>query len=319
MTEQLLENAQREIKSSCKDHKQQYRNEVVTLLRDVEQAYTIVIHEMTSLFAKNGAVVPLLHELSTATNTYLTSMRWVGWGNCELGPPLGIYPVQEYALAMAVYTSARLIDDALDGHAHYKGLMPTLHNFLCTTTTEREASGLGSMMGSFVAQEAFRQLINKGYSDTALLLFQLYANVIPGAMAELCVQGNHSIELYNAIVQRKSVAYDMMLHHTFLRTVPNHLQTPLLQFLAEFSEVAQWLNDLMDREDDWQRQQLNFLHTAHIDEMTASLRIAEAFLQLWDKACTLPNHLRNALAMRLHDPITVLLSAMSQFTASSHS
>lgn len=311
---QELEIVQKDIVESCKQHEERYRDEVVLLLRDVERAYTTAIGDITSIFAKNSAFVPLLDELRTSTSTYLTSMRWIGWGNCELGPPLGIRPVEDYALAMAVYTSARLIDDALDGHTHYKGLMPTLHHFLCQYVEEREAAGLGSMMGCFIAQEAVYRILNRCPPDTALLLLQLYAEIVPGAMAEILAQGMHSADVYKAVVQRKSVAYDMMLHRVFLQTAPHDIQTILLQFLSVFSETAQWLNDFTDRDDDLQRQQLNFVHSTGIDEKTAYNRIAAAFIRLWHKARILPAHIRNALAMRLRDPVALLLSSAPQPT-----
>jgi hypothetical protein len=305
---QEMEQLGNELATAVEAHRERFGEEVITLIGEVERSYSVAIRDIVAAFASNSSIVPVFENLGDATFTYVTSMRWVGWGNCELGPPLHLHPVEEYALAMAVYISARLIDDAIDGHDNYKGYMPTLYGFIREQTKEREAAGLGSMMGALLSQAALRRLLRTGHREAALILLELYADVIPGALAETLARGRGSPDLYKAVVQRKSVAYDMMLHRSFLRTAPHELQLPLLHFLGQYSETAQWLNDLNDEEEDKEREQLNIVTLSGMCREHTQQRIASSFRALWQQACTLPEPVRNALAVRLRDPIAKLIA-----------
>lgn len=300
-----------ELAAACDVHRQQFGDDVAALLGDVERCYTTALRDILSGFTPGASVVPAFDALRESALSYTTSMRWIGWGNCELGPPLHIRPVEEYALGMAVYISARLIDDAIDGHNDYKGYMATLYGFLSEIRQEREAAGLGCMMGALLAQAAVRRLLRTGHEEAASILLDLYAGVIPGALAETLAQGKGSAGLYHTVVYGKSVAYDMMLHRMFLRTVPDDIQTPLLDFLARYSETAQWLNDLCDVEDDRARGQLNFVIISGDDRQAVQQRIGSSLRQLWHQAGSLPEQVRNALAVRLRDPVARFAATLS--------
>lgn len=299
-----------ELAAAGETHRQRFGEEVISLIGDVERSYRVAVRDIAAIFAAHSAIVPIFEELGNSASNYITAMRWVGWGNCELGPPLRIRPVEEYALAMAVYISARLIDDAIDGHHDYKGYMATLYGFIQQHKAEREAAGLGSMMGALLAQAALRRLLRTGHNEAATVLLELYAEVIPGALAETLARGRGSAGLYRAVVQRKAVAYDMMLHRIFLRTIPDTIQTPLLHFLAQYSETAQWLNDLNDVEEDAKRGQLNIVTISGNDTEEVQRRIASSFRHLWEQAHSLPEPVRTALAVRLRDPVAKLTATL---------
>ncbi|NIO85210.1 MAG: hypothetical protein GTN53_32180, partial [Candidatus Aminicenantes bacterium] len=151
--------------------------------------------------------------------SYLSSMLWVGWGDCEFGPPLKIRPVGEFAPGILVYLSARLIDDGIDGHKDYKGRVQSFYGFLANRMEEREAAGLSSMMGNLVLNMSLRLLLKEGYAESVDLLMSTYSTVISGALAETLFKASDNLDIYHSIVKGKSVAYDMMLHQVFLRPV----------------------------------------------------------------------------------------------------
>ena len=188
--------------------------------------------------------------------------------------------------------------------------MATSYGFLCAQMQEREAAGMGSMAGCALLHEVLLRLLKKEHGESAMILLSLYAEVIPGALAETFIHSRCSAELYNAVVSKKSVAYDMMLHRVFLRTAPEPLRTHLLGFLANFSETAQWLNDLLDADDDIERNQINFVHSIGIDLPTARTRIGSAFPALWSRARSMPPDIADALATRLRDPVATLVQVL---------
>jgi hypothetical protein len=303
----LLKTFADELELKVEKHNTKYRNKVVNIIGDVEKKYSENLMKTLSILDNDLNLVIELKPISKITYDYLNGMRWVGWGNCQMAPPLGINPAEEYSCAIIIYLSARLIDDAIDGHIDFKELITTLYGSLITKVNDREASGLCTMMGNLVYQNALRILIKKEYKESADILMQLYSEVISGALMEAFAKGNADYNLYSIIIKQKSVAYDMMLNKVFFRTVEPNLRKFLIKLLAEFSETAQWLNDLMDYEDDMKRNQLNILCDYGINKYSLYSKIANSFYDIWLKTNGLNKDLQNAMAARLIDPVNKLM------------
>ena len=164
------------------------------------------------------------------------------------------------------------------------------------------------MAGNLVYNSALKLMYKNGYNESAGNLIQLYSEVIPGALTEAFTKGNKDYNLYSKIIQRKSVSYDMMLNKVFLRTVNEKLRTNLEKLLAGFSETAQWLNDLMDYEDDKERNQLNVLNCSGISQYSIYGKIALSFYDTWINAKEFNKDLQNSIAARLIDPVNKLIN-----------
>lgn len=293
------------LKESCARHRERYEDEAIIFARRIETEYLAQLNRILLVLIQPGTPLTLLSPAHGVLAFYLDRMEWVGWGNCEFGPPLGIrYPEEEYALSILVYLSARLMDDGIDGHPDYKGKVPNLYGHLIQKFDAGRAGGLSTLMGGLVMNGALRRLLKKGYTESADALMALYSEVFPGALAEALRIGTAIPEdLYRTIVRRKSVAYDMMLHRVFFRRVEPALRSRILQFLAGYSETAQWLNDLCDEKDDLARGQLNILAIPGMDQETAFMRIVSSIFHLWRSICDLPLAVRDVMALRLYDSI----------------
>jgi hypothetical protein len=294
-------------------HSKKFGNEVVELITRVEKRYAENVEKILSILDNDLNLQIDSNTLKEETYNYLNNMRWVGWGNCQLGPPLMLNPIDEYSYAIIIYLSARLIDDAIDGHVHFKNFMKTLYGYLVTKVVEREAAGLCTMMGNMVYQNSLKNLIKENYIESANILIQLYSEIIPGALMESFVKGNADINLYEKIIKRKSVKYDMMLNKIYFRTLEPSLRDFMIELLSEFSETAQWLNDLMDYEDDKSRNQLNILNNFEINMYSLYGKIANSFDNIWLKTGILNKDLQNAMAARLIDPVNKLIGYKINF------
>ena len=304
----VLKEFAEELENKVEKHNEKYRDEVVEIITDFENKYSQNLKKLLSILDNNLNLVIESKQISKVTYDYLNGMRWVGWGNYQMAPPLGINPVEEYSYTIIIYLSARLIDDAIDGHIDFKKLMKTLYGSLVSETNEREAAGLCTMVGNLVYQNALRFLIKGGHGESAEILMQLYSEVIPGALMEAFVKDNANYDLYAKIIKRKSVAYDMMLNKIFFGKVEPNLQEYLINILSEFSETAQWLNDLMDYEDDKQRKQLNILNDYGINKYSLYSKISNSLHDIWGKTNELDKDLQNAMAARLIDPLNKLIN-----------
>lgn len=299
----LFETMAENIRESCERHRKQYGDEIIELSREVENEYKYQLDRILSVLTKNRRSADVLTPVYHVLRNYLRLMQWVGWGDCEFGPPLGIRcSEQEYSLSILVYLSARLIDDGIDGHTDYKGSVQSLYGYMAGKIKERKAAGLSCLMGNLILNASLRRLYKKGYAESADMLMRIYSDVFPGAFAEaLCIGCTVEYDLYMSIIKRKSVAYDMMLHSVFFRSVEPVLRSRILQFLADYSETSQWLNDLCDEEDDFSRGQLNILNVPGMDRDLVFNRIVKSFYSLWKNTSDLLPALRDVIAIRLQD------------------
>lgn len=298
-----------ELSLSFERHKKRYGEQIKGLTNQVEKEYATRLEQVLSLLLSNKDLAEILMPVHYVLKKYLSSMRWVGWGDCEFGPPLNIQPVKEFSHAILIYLSARLIDDGIDGHKDYKGRVLTLYGFLTDKMSDREAAGLSSMMGNLLLNASLRLLNKQGYTESADVLMRIYADVIPGALAEALSRCSVNYSLYQRIIKHKSVAYDMMLHQVFLRQVIPSLRFNILHLLADLSETAQWLNDLCDDEDDQARNQLNILRISRMNRYVVFGMVAHSLQKIWQDALVLPSNIRDAMANRLKDLVRLLIQS----------
>ena len=292
-----------DIKKSCDRHKKRYEDDIIELSRGIQQMYKRQLDLVLSVLMKSRKSGDLLTPVYPVLRDYLRLMQWVGWGDCEFGPPLGIRcPEEEYSLSILIYLSARLIDDGIDGHVDYKGTVQNLFGYLADKTDSRQAAALSCLTGNMILNASLRLLYKQGYAESADMLMRLYSEVFSGALAEaLCNDVTIQYDLYRSIVLRKSVAYDAMLHKVFFRSVEPVLRRQIINFLAGYSEIAQWLNDLCDEEDDKLRGQVNILNVSGMDREAVFNRIVNSFYSIWENASGLHPALRDVIAVRLLD------------------
>ncbi len=246
-------------------------------------------------------------DLGQTVYDYLWAMRWVGWGNYEFSDALQLEVDDEFPLAIMAYLSARFIDDAIDGHPNYKDKCATVYGHLAEKYAPHQAAGACTIIGNMLLNHALLALKKAGHHASAAKVAKLYSFIIPGALAESFVKNDYSIDVYNKIIQRKSVAYDAVLHQVyFARVVPPYNHT-LVQMMARFSELAQWLNDFEDEEDDLLREQLNILQARMMNPYAVTMKIYQGVECLWKQCEKMPPNLKQVWAKRLSDVMNKLV------------
>ena len=292
-----------EIITACNRHTRHYKEEVIIYSRRVENEYKRQVDQLLKMLAGHEDYGDRMTKVHDVLKAYLYRMEWVGWCDCEFGPPLAVRcSDEEYALGILVYLSARLIDDSIDGHTSFKGTVPNLYGYLIKTMDEAEAADLNALMGGLIYSAALRKLYRLGYAESADMLVNTYSEVFPGALAEaFCVGRPLTYEVYRAVVRHKAVAYDMMLHRVYFRQAEPRLRGEALKFLAEYSESAQWLNDLCDEQDDRTRGQMNILNCPGQDRESVFQRILASFRGIWENSRGVFPPLRDVMAVRLFD------------------
>jgi hypothetical protein len=294
-----------EVAASRDHHRRRFGEAVTGLTREVSQQYETQLDRILTVgYGRKSSDTPE-SRWQKALFTYLVSMQWVGWGDCEFGPPLGLRDHSEiYALGMIAYLGARLVDDAIDGHIDYKGRFPSYYGYLVNELDVCDAEGTCAAAGTFLITASLRRMIKLGCSSVAAAIMQLYNRVASGVLCET-LSGGIPIgpDLYRSVIRHKAVAYDRMLHVVFFRNAEPLIQSRILSFLSAKSESSQLLNDLCDESDDRSRNQMSILGVRNMDRETVVQTVLNDFVHLWKESEDLHPDIRNAMAVRLNDSL----------------
>ena len=297
-----------EVDASCGHHRWRFGDAVTTLMRQISLEYENQVGNILTTLYGRVLRKDCCSPSHDALLDYLISMQWVGWGDCEFGPPLDLAEDSEiYALSLIAYLGARLMDDAIDHHLDYKGRFQSFYGCQAKALGEPKAAEISSTAGHFLITASLRRMIKLGCPGAASAVMQLYNHVFAGALCET-LSSNRPIDigLYRSVVRHKAVAYDRILHIVFFRKAEPLVRDRILSFLASHSEASQWLNDLCDEVDDRSRNQMSMLNVSGMSREKIVDTVLNAFLELWRKSSDLHPDIRNAMAVRLNDSLKKL-------------
>lgn len=292
-----------ELRTARARHRARYRHRVNGFIGESQRWYLAEIDAFLAEQLGVPALRGVLGPLPAAARPYLEWFRWSSWNICEIAAVAHAEPAaaaERLGLATAAYASGRLIDDALDGHASYKGRFPTLLGVLGEQRADLPEPALrvhAALLGFGLLQHALRRMRQRGHAASADAVDRLAAVASTGALAESLAGERVDAETYREIVRRKSVAYNMVLYKPALEGVEAAARAVLLRALAAMDELSQLLNDLNDRDDDQARRQMNAFAAGAAAPSAAAL--AERVGALWAGCAGLDPVLRDAFAAML--------------------
>jgi hypothetical protein len=126
------------------------------------------------------------------------------------------------------------------------------------------------------------------------------SGIAPGVAAEALSGACREREVYDAIVARKSTAYNLLLYRVALSGVKDQaVSSRLLTTLSHWAYLAQIMNDFQDFEEDAATGQPNPIRI--VGETAAAELLRDELERCWQGAQALPKPLRNAFAARLYN------------------
>ena len=159
------------------------------------------------------------------------------------------------------YIAIRAFDDVIDDHFNYKGKRDTLprHGERDATRTHSGARGLSTLAAPApVLRRASSRLAGAATQTAAATLTGVLGSLrraVIGAMMEYTPEPRLSNDDYVRMVRLKNVDYWRALYSA----LDPEFTSPLYPFLVQYYEVAQYLNDVEDYDDDVLRGQPNLL------------------------------------------------------------
>ncbi len=244
---------------------EQFHHRKATFLEIYADLYEEEVTYLVKRFANEESLHRVLGPIAEDIKKYLLWLRWSGWLSSYLSPPLNLESTSDarrLAVAVMTYLGARFVDDSIDNHLLFKHKHETLVGMLKGKFPEFSSNLVRSqcsLIGFWVLHYGVSRMRQLQWENCVDKTTRLFEKIAPGVVAETFSKNEASRIEYDAIIHRKSVCYDMIIYQCLLDPVASKLRGPILQAVASASKLAQYLNDYMDREDDWKRWQLNVL------------------------------------------------------------
>jgi SAM-dependent methyltransferase len=224
----------------------------------IDEALAQLEAEMGALSADNEVVRKVGEQLSA----YVAWMQWSLWDLPVLAVALDPDPDRFRSAVTACglsYIAIRAFDDVIDDHFNYKGRRDTFLGTISATHADtRQARGLSTLAGLLLCFEGLGRLAGEPTPTAAATLTGVLGSLrraVIGAMMEYTPQARLSNDDYVRMVRLKNVDYWRALYSA----VDPEFTSPLYPFLLQYYEVAQYLNDVEDYDDDVLRGQPNLL------------------------------------------------------------
>lgn len=224
----------------------------------IDDALAQLQAEMSELSAGNVVV----RQIGEQTSAYVSWMQWSLWDLPVLAIALDPDP-DEFRDAVSAcglaYIAIRAFDDVIDQHYTYKGRRDTLLGTVSATYAEtQQARALSTLAGLMLCFEGLGRLAAPGTGTAAARLAGVLGSLrraVIGAMMEYTPPSQWSDEDYVRMVRLKNVDYWRALYSA----IDPKRTSPLYPFLERYYELAQYLNDVEDYDDDMPRGQPNLL------------------------------------------------------------
>jgi len=205
-----------------------------------------------------------VRELVEQASGYVDWMQWCLWDLPLLAVALESEAEQFRCSVTAcgiVYIAIRIFDDFIDQHYSYKGRHDTL---LATVSTAyphpQKAAGLNTLAGLLLCFQGLQALAEAGLTVTLHEVVGSVRRAVVGAIMEFADPHQWTQADYQRLVRLKNVDYWRVLY----AGLDPAYSSPLYPFLEKYYELAQYLNDVEDYEDDarWGQPNLLAIHQA---------------------------------------------------------
>ena len=302
----VLEGIDNEILFCCNIHKLKYENQVHDFISCFQKEYeyeTEKILEYLRIDENINLGVDVINKI-------ILKNSWTGWELCDLAPVLKINPLEYFPLAVIAYNAIHLTDDGIDGHISYESIKcGSYYNYLLENSfCEREASALSGLAGMGILNSCIKRLNDKNFFDAASIILRLSNYVFTGMFSESLQKKRLTEDLYFKIIQRKSVAYQMILDHTFLLNVNQTLRKQLLGITSQIVKLGQMIDDLVDIDDDSNKKNFSIINVNGMTKEKLAFKIIEQLNATWSLCKECDNELINVLALRLRNWINIYKS-----------
>jgi SAM-dependent methyltransferase len=286
---------------TCNESAQRFRAEqdgqIESYRRLISEGIDTALAELRAEMSELSGGNEVAQRVGEQLAEYVGWMQWSLWDIPVLAVALEPDPDDFRDAVTAcglVYIAIRAFDDVIDEHFNYKGRHDTFLGTVSATYSEtRQARGLSTLAGLLLCFDGLGRLAAQRDVRAAATVTNVLSSLkraVIGAIMECTPQPEWTHDAYVRMVRLKNVDYWRALYTALDR---EH-SSPLYPFLAQYYELAQYLNDVEDYDDDIRRGQPNLLslrnETAHcrpVDDSRPWAVTAEIETMLADRVFSL--------------------------------
>lgn len=301
MNTERLQQLNKELTDAKKRHKDRYGDQVSLLVAEVEKRYAQEVGHVLSFLAQNKKLSEIIASGHNVLKNLFLANRRIGRELCHFGPPLNLWPVEDFPIAMIVYSAVRLADYGIETHREYETFQKRdFYVYLLEEKlNEQQASALNTMLSTAVINAAIQRLNQKNIREVADTILRLSPYVFAGMLAQSFPPSPLTTDLYAQIIDCNFIACQMILDQVFLRKAPPRIRSELLSINSRLFEIGRLIDDLADKENNRSLCCLNILTVPGMDHQKIAQKIDVLFQELWNDFCLLSPKLRDMMAMRM--------------------
>ena len=297
---------------AIKRHNSRFGESVRLLSYEIEKEYIKEVKQTLSFLVNDEKIA----EITAGGHNFLKSLfsanYRIGRQLCDFGPPLNLWPVEDFPIAMIVYSAIRFANDGLDGNPGHKTIkQKSFYGYLIDEKVdEQKAGALNTMVNAAVMNAAIIRLNEKNSGEIADTLLRLSHHVLAGMTAESIPAEPLTLDLYKRVVERRLIACRMMLDHVFLRKADPAIRAKLLQISSRLFEIEKITDDLSGKKRGG--TDFNILNIPGIDRRTVEHMIEVMFQELFNDSRSLAPELQDMLALRTANQLKKTVRAIKQ-------
>lgn len=302
LSERAWSRLQAEIGRARDTHVATHHDRLAEVIGATGDHYGREVRDLVEVLRGSGLAAPFVAPLLERLVEYLGWMQWVAWNSANLIPVFDDerrHGPHRLALATLAYVGGRLIDDGLDAHTHYKAHRLTLVGWMTRSAPPlplEQACARSSFIGLCAYQHSVTRLRATGEEPVARLIERLFERISAGITAEWYVPRAIDRAVYDTVVRRKAVAYNMILHRSALASGGGRQRIGVLRALAEMDAIAQLINDFRDVPDDRRRGSMNAFTCGAYEYAAFPALLQNRMARAWSRMSALPPDARNAIA-----------------------
>lgn len=240
MTGNIINDLAQEAASARTRHAARFGDAPARLAVEIRNRFGDELDQVLAFLINDRALVAITDPVHKILRQELCILASTGSDLCDLAPPLGLQPTEDFSLALVVYAASRLAHDAMCAGPIIAEDQPPgslIGTLLALGQGPREAGALAVMLCLAVINAAIGRLNSRGRRQIAETMLRLSMNVFAGIMAEVYPPHPLPPALSSTIFERRWIALHMIPAQVLLQDAPAPIRGQLLAIHAGLIEV----------------------------------------------------------------------------------
>jgi len=235
-----------DLRSARARYESGYQHDIFRYRTTVRRQFHQELDQVLSFLVRNRNIAAV-NEMSRSLlfQSILTEGE-TGMDLCVLGPPLGIFPLNDLGYGLIGYGILGVLKNALTRRFHPEKQNPFIDYLSAAGLDGRTAGAVCIMAGTAVLNAVAETCLVNHLPDVALMVMRTAQYFSKDVVTRSSRNASLPCDPYENIFMREEMPRHMMLEHIFFRTLPPSLRFPLLEIASDIHLFRHMTRHLAD-------------------------------------------------------------------------